>query len=93
MTNSAVTGLNSYFNSVPDIFCCYLLTEILLRNLTYDFLKNCWHIYCSSQSSRRSESDALSVSLDQVSRLLTSKHSGSVNKMVSQFYPFCHVFT
>jgi len=44
-----------------------------------------WLIYFSSESSRRAESDALSASLDEISRFLTSKHLGNVKKMVRQF--------
>jgi len=41
------------------------------------------NIYFSSElSKKRAESNALSASLDEVSRFLTSKHSASLSKMV-----------
>jgi len=53
------------------------------ENVDVDELFCC---YFSSKSAKRAESDVLSVSLDVVSRFLTSKQSGSVKKTVILLY-------
>ena len=66
--------------------CCYGACPCIDKSSNLDKVFCYWQIYFSSESSKHVESKAPSTSLAEISRFLTSMHSGSSNRVVKLYY-------